>query len=39
MTDRLTSFEVAQVFYAHLDKRVPWEAFKRIYNEFLGVDA
>jgi hypothetical protein len=38
MTSKYTSFEVAQVFYAYLDKRVSWEAFKRIYNEFLGVD-
>jgi hypothetical protein len=29
---------VAQCFYAYLDKRVSWEHFKRVYNEFLGVE-
>jgi hypothetical protein len=35
---KLTSFEIAQIFYAHLDKRVSWEAFKQIYNQWIGAD-
>ena len=38
MTDRLDSFEIAQIFYAYLDHRVPWEAFKRIYQEWIGAE-
>jgi hypothetical protein len=38
MINRYTSFEVAQVFYGYLDKRVPWEAFKRVYAEWIGAE-
>ena len=34
----LDSSQVAQVFYAYLDHRVSWEQFKKVYNEFLGVE-